>query len=69
MKINKINILLSTHANKNRYYLYNEMFDFAKQNKLQGQFGRDYFELQGLTEKMVKELEKKKIKFHKISEE
>ena len=46
MKVNKINILLSTHANKSRYYFYNEMFDFAKQNKLQGQFGRDYFEIQ-----------------------
>ena len=68
MKVNKINILLSTHANKSRYYFYNEMFDFAKQNKLQGQFGRDYFEIQGLTNKMVEDLEKKKIKFYKVSE-
>ena len=68
MKIGKINILLSTHANKSRYYFYNEMFDFAKRNKLQGQFGRDYFEIRGLTDKMIEELEKKKIKFDKLGE-
>lgn len=65
MKVNRIDVVISTHANKNRTYLYEEMFGFAKEHKIQGRFGQDYFELESVPEEAIGLLEKMKIKFEK----
>lgn len=67
MKIQRINIEISTLANKHRTYLYNEMFDLAKQHQIQGTFGNDYITLSSMPENLLKVLEDLKIKFRKLS--
>ena len=69
MKVNKINVLIKTYnkVNKECAYLYEEAFSFAKKHNLQGCFGKDYFEINGLNEKMVKELKSTGIKFDQIT--
>ena len=66
MKINRINVEINTHLNKHRTYLYNEMFDLAKEHQISGRFGNDYINLEGLPVPLLKFLEKLQIKF-KIS--
>lgn len=63
MKIERINVLISTHANKHRPYLYNEMFSLAKEHQVQGRFGNDYIELSSMPKGLTKVLEDLKIKF------
>ena len=65
MKVNRINVEISTLANKHRTYLYNEMFDLAKKNQIQGTFGNDYITLNSMPENLLKVLEDLKIKFRK----
>ena len=69
MRVDKINVLIKTYdkVNKGREYLYEEVFGFAKEHNLQGCFGRDYFELSGLSDSLVKVLEETKIRFEKIA--
>ena len=62
MKVNKINVLISTHANKHKHYLYNEMFTFARENKLEGDFGHDYITLHKMPENLLKKLKELGIK-------
>ena len=66
MKINRINILINTHANTHRTYLFNEMFDLAKKQHASGLFGRDYIKLSSLPETALKVLEELKIKFERL---
>ena len=61
--VNRINVLISTHANKHRTYLYNEMWDLAKANGLGGEFGKDYISIKGMPEHLRKVLDELKIKF------
>ena len=63
MKINRINVEVSRLANKERVYLYNEMMNFARENKLGGTFGNDYITISGMPEGLCKVLEDLKIKF------
>ena len=65
MKVNRINVEISRLANKHRTYLYNEMFDLAKQHQIQGQFGNDYITLNSMPENLLKVLEDLKIKFRR----
>lgn len=48
MKVNRINVEISTLANKHRTYLYNEMFSLAKEHQIQGEFGNDFISLKVL---------------------
>lgn len=66
MKVNRINILISTHANKHKTYLYNEMLDFARNNKLGGSFTNDYIQLNSMPENLIKVLKELKIKFKRL---
>ena len=67
MKVNKVtNILISTHANKHKYYLYNECFDFAKEHKLVGSFGNDYITIEKVPENLLDKLKKMGIKIMKL---
>ena len=65
--INRINVEISRLANKHRTYLYNEMFDLAKEHQIQGTFGNDYITLSSMPENLLKVLEDLKIKFKKLS--
>ena len=67
-KINRINVEISSFANKHRPYLYNEMFSLAKEHQIQGTFGNDYITLSSMPENLLKVLEDLKIKFRKIGE-
>ena len=62
-RINRINVEISTLANKHRTYLYNEMFSFAKEHQISGRFGNDYIDLEGVPVPLLKFLEKLQIKF------
>ena len=64
--INRINILINTHANTHRTYLYNEMMDLSRKYKFGGEFGRDYISLKSMPETALKILEELKIKFEKL---
>ena len=66
MKVNRINVLISTHANKNKTYLYNECFDFAKQHGLNGDYGSDYITIEKVPENLLDKLKKLGIKFIKL---
>ena len=66
MKVNRINVEISTLENKHRTYLYNEMFNLAKEHQFGGQFGNDFITLNGMPENLVKVLEELKIKFRKL---
>lgn len=66
MKVNKIDVLVSTHANKQRTYLYNELFSLAKEHQVNGRFGNDYIELPDVPEPMISILDKLKIVYSKI---
>ena len=66
MKIDKINVEISNLSNKNNYYLYERMFSFAKEHKIQGEFGRDYITLRNMPESLLKFLEQWKIKFKRF---
>ena len=65
MKVNRINVEISTLANKDRPYLHYEMFNLAKEHQFQGTFGNDYITLQGMPEGLLKVLEDWKIKFRR----
>lgn len=67
-RINRINIEISTLANKDRPYLHYEMFNLAKEHQIQGTFGNDYINLNSMPENLLKVLEDLKIKFRKIGE-
>ena len=66
MKVNRINVEISRLANKHRTYLYNEMFNLAKEHQFGGQFGNDFITLNGMPENLVKVLEDLKIKFRRL---
>jgi dimeric dUTPase (all-alpha-NTP-PPase superfamily) len=68
MKVNRINVEISMLANKHRTYLYNEMFDSAKEHQIQGEFGNDFISLKSMPEGLLKVLEDLKIKFRKMGE-
>lgn len=68
MKINRINVEISRLANKHRPYLYNEMFNLAKEHQIQGEFGNDFISLKLMPENLLKVLEDLKIKFRKMGE-
>ena len=60
------NISINNLENKAHTYLYNEMFAFAKKHQISGRFGRDYIELSGVAENLLKEIEDKGIKFMRV---
>lgn len=66
MKVNRINVSISSLANKHRTYLYNEMFALAKEHQFGGSFGRDYIELTSMPENLTKVLDELKIKYKRI---
>jgi len=68
MKVNRINVEISTLANKHRPYLYNEMFSLAKEHQIQGTFGNDYINLNLMPESLLKVLNDLNIKFRKMGE-
>lgn len=67
MKVNRINVLINTYANKHRAYLYNEMWDLANKYHSNGVFGNDYIQINSLPESALKILQELKIKFEKLS--
>lgn len=66
MRVNRINVEISTHANKHKPYLYNEMFSLAKEHQVQGAFGNDYINLNSMPENLLKVLDKLDIKYRKL---
>lgn len=63
MKVNRINVEISTLANKHRTYLYNEMFNLAKEHQIQGEFGNDFISLKSMPKNLLKVLKDLGIKF------
>lgn len=63
MKVERINVLISTHANKNTPCLHNQMFALAKEHKIQGEFGNDYIVFSDVPKGIFKVLRDLKIKF------
>lgn len=68
MKVNRINVEINTLANKHRPYLYAEMFNLAKEHKIQGEFGNDFISLKSMPESLLKVLKDLNIKFRKMGE-
>ena len=66
MRVNRINIEISTLANKHKPYLYNEMFSLAKEHQVQGEFGNDFISLKSMPESLLKVLDKLDIKYRKL---
>jgi len=66
MRVNRINIEISTLANKHKPYLYNEMFALAKEHQVQGEFGNDFISLNSMPESLLKVLDKLDIKYRKF---
>ena len=66
MRVNRINIEISTLANKHKPYLYNEMFSLAKEHQVQGEFGNDFINLNSMPESLLKVLDKLDIKYRKF---
>ena len=64
--IQRINVMIPANANLHRPFLYNEMYDFMKQNKLRCKFSNDSIEFSSIPERLVKGLEELKIKFEII---
>ena len=56
--VNRINVLISTHANKHKTYLYNEMLDLMKKYKVGGIINNDYIKLNGVPETIKDDLKK-----------
>ena len=56
-------IEINTHANKDHYYLYNQVFSLAKEHKVKGEFGNDYFTLYETPDMFGGLLKKWNIKF------
>lgn len=65
MKVNRINVEISTLANKDKPYLSYQMFNLAKEHQIQGTFGNDYITLSSMPETLLKLLNDWKIKFRR----
>lgn len=65
MKVQRVNIIINRNVNKD-LYLYNKVYDFAKQNKVGGEFGRDYITLRSVPENLLKILDDLKVKFERL---
>lgn len=63
MNVGKVTLEVGTLANKNKPYLYNEMFALAKEHKVQGEFGKYFIDLYNPPKELIKSLEDAKIKF------
>ena len=63
MKVEQINVLISTHANKNTPCLHHQMFALAKENKIQGEYGNDYITFSDVPKGLIKVLRDLKVKF------
>ena len=66
MKVERINVLIPTSENKHRKYLYNEMLDMMNNHKFGGEFRNESIKLAGMPSKLLKFLEKLKIKYLKL---
>ena len=68
MQVEKVNVSISTLANNGRTYLYNEMFSLAREHNCfyGSRFGSYFIEINNMPEKLLKELEEKKIKFMRV---
>lgn len=66
MRVNRIDISISALVNKERTYLYNEMFDLAKEHQVAGRFGNYYIELDNVPKVLLKKLKELGIKFLKM---
>lgn len=66
MRVNRIDVVINRLANKERTYLYNEMFDLSKEHQISGRFGNDYIELDNVPKVLLKKLKELGIKFSKI---
>ena len=64
MNVQRVNVIINRNVNKD-LYLYNKVYDFAKQNKVGGEFGRDYITLRGIPEDLLELLDKLNIKYFK----
>ena len=69
MKINRIEV--GRLANKDRAYLYEEMFSLSRQHKcFEGStFGKDYITIEKPPEKLIDKIKKLGIKFRSSKEE
>lgn len=63
MRINRIEV--SRLTNKNRYYLYNELFSLAREQKCfyGSEFGKDYITIEKPNETFIEKIKKLGIKF------
>lgn len=67
MKINRIDIEINRHANKNRTYLYNEIFSLSREHNCfyGSEFGKDFITINNVPQILLKKLEELKIKFRR----
>jgi hypothetical protein len=63
MNVGKVTLEVSTLANENKPYLYNEMFALAKEHKVQGEFGKYFIDLYNPPKELIKSSKDAKIKF------
>lgn len=65
MRVNRV-VEISTLKNKNHYYLYNQVFSIAKENKVYGEFGNDFIDLYNVPKKVTNLLDKAQIIWRRL---
>lgn len=63
MKVNRINVLISTHANKHKTYLYNEMWNLIVKYKCGGIVTNESIKLNSISDEVLKDLKDLKINY------
>ena len=66
MKIQRISVLIPACENTHRRFLYNEVLDLARRERIGGEFKTDSIKLSSMPENLLKELEEKGIKFMRV---
>ena len=63
MKVDKVDILINPMQNTNRKYLYNDVYDIVKQNRLGAEFNPNYIKLYQVPRELIKKLNEFNISF------
>lgn len=64
MRIERLNVAISTNLNKHRKYLYNEMLNLMNKNHFGGEFRNENIKLSNVPKSILEILNKLKIKYN-----
>ena len=66
MKVARVNILISPTNNTHKQFLYNEVLDFVRREKVGAEFRTQSIKVNSVPEPLLTVLEKSKIIFNKL---